>query len=274
MRRALGCALVVSALGGACRSAGAPPPPSGSLAVAEAALDLGEPQSVELQLEPLFADGAGASSAADRFWSAWLLAQARALRALDVPLQGGVEERALRASRELGALYFAGVAAQEALAAGAGEPSPVRAGLEVVDAERGLELLRLAVLSRLGFGERVAWIADQLGDLEAPATVASLLELSGLHARLEPRVWYALFGDRSRRDPARAYPLAVRTLAASDRSPGSLGREEIRAVERWIEEEAPFLYRCPACGQAAVPQLRACPNDQTPLERFIGGRRP
>jgi len=52
------------------------------------------------------------------------------------------------------------------------------------------------------------------------------------------------------------------------------GQDAYPLVDAWIENEAPFVYRCPECAQPAIPQLRACPNDQVRLERFVARPRP
>jgi len=241
---------------------------SPALDVAAAALDLGEIETVERALEPQLADGAPQWSPEERFWSCWLLAQAKALAALDRAGDWDAESRAERTSLEVSAAYFAGLAANAALRVDAGSHAPGSPDLSFEDAALGLELLRVALLERLGFSERAQWRAAQIPGLASASEIASVIERSGLHERLHARVWWALFQERSRRAPAEAFPFAVGALRAADPWPGALDQDEVRGIEGWIKEGAPFTFRCPECSQPAIPELRSCPNDQTPLERF------
>jgi hypothetical protein len=273
---ALRLALVgLAALAGAgCRSGGASDDGPPALDVAAAALDLGEVETVERALEPQLADGAPQWSPEDRFWSCWLLAQAKALRALDLSNDWGADVSAERTGLEVNAAYFAGLAANAALRADGNSHAPGSPELGFEQAALGLELLRVSLLERLGFSERAQWRAAQIPGLASTGEIARELEQSGLHERLHARVWWALFQERSRRDPAGAFPFAVAALRAADPWPGSLDAEEVRGVEGWIQHGAPFAFRCPECSQAAIPELRGCPNDQTALERFEAGPRP
>jgi hypothetical protein len=268
MIRAATTALALLAIAASCRTSGAERAGRDPLDVAATALDLGEAGALESQLEPLFADAARPLDPEPRFWSAWMLAQARALRALEVP-PGGGGAGIQRTSLELGALYFARQASDVRSSADGAAPVPGGGEVTVADAARGLDLLRVALLARLGFDERVAWVLDQLPGTGTLVDLAERVDRSGLHERLRPGVWLALFGDRARRDPTQAFPFAAAALASSDLSPGSAAAADVLAVEAWIEHEAPFVYCCPECAQPAIPQLRACPNDQTRLDRFV-----
>lgn len=266
--RAARLVLVALACAG-CRSSGDGASGSPALDVAAAALDLGEVAAVERALEPNLADGAPEWSAEDRFWSCWLLAQAKALKALD--LSGDWQSAALqeRTALEVNSAYFAGLAANAALRVEGGSHAPGDAELSFDEASIGLELLRVSLLERLGFSERAQWRAAQIPGLASAPEISAELGRSGLHERLQARVWWALFQERSRREPASAFPFAVAALRAADPWPGALDVEEVRGVERWIQQGAPYTYQCPECGQGAIPELRGCPNDQTPLERFV-----
>jgi len=249
-----------------CRSSGDSRSPA--LDVAAAALDLGEVAAVERALEPQLADGAPEWSAEERFWSCWLLAQAKALKALDLSGTGQADALQERTALEVNAAYFAGLAANAALRTSGGSHAPGDPELSFDEAVVGLELLRVSLLERLGFSERAQWRAAQIPGLSSADEIAAEVGHSGLHERLHARVWWALFQERSRRDPATAFPFAVAALRAADAEPGALDAQEVRGVERWIQQGTPYGYRCPECRQAAIPELRGCPNDQTPLERF------
>ena len=251
-----------------CRSGGGGDSGSPALDVAAAALDLGEVASVERALEPQLADGAPEWSAEERFWSCWLLAQAKALKALDLSGDWQSDASKERTALEVNAAYFAGLAANAALRTSGGSHAPGDPELSFEEAAVGLELLRVSLLERLGFSERAQWRAAQIPGLSSAGEIAQEIDRSGLHERLHARVWWALFQERSRRDPATAFPFAVAALRAADPWPGALDAAEVHGVERWIQQGVPYAYRCPECGQAAIPELRGCPNDQTPLERF------
>lgn len=233
-----------------------------------------DPLETERILAPLGADGPARPQV--RFWATWMLARAHALAALRARDEAAGAALAVeghpRAMHEVAALYHARAALHdlpEAEAAGRVELPLELAGCDAADAAAGLELLEIGLLERLGFEERVTRLLEQRPTLLDPFAAAAMLELGRVEPRLAAPIWLALFQRLQRGDQADAFACAARALAASDLAPGALEAADVARLERWIRSGARSRFRCPECRQEAVPELRACPNDHTPLERFV-----
>lgn len=260
------------ALAGCRASPPAAPPPAQVLEHAWRIHAAADPLEIERVLAPLGADGPAPPDV--RFWASWMLARAHALAALrarDVTAELAAAGHP-RSQHEVAALYHARAALHDldaAQAAGRTELPLELAGCDAADAGAGLELLEVGLLERLGFEERATRLLEQRPGLLDPLAVAALLERGRIEPRLGAPIWLALFQRHQREDDAAAFACASRALAASDLSPGALEPADVARLERWIRSGARLRFRCPDCGQEAVPELRACPNDHTPLERFV-----
>lgn len=242
--------------------------PSG-LAQAQAAAGFGELAQAERELATLFSDEVPRARRGEVFWAGWFLAHAHARLAFEPAREVGLGGGAARAAHAQAAFYYARSGRLELDVA----PDRPPAGLEYAgdrfDAALGLDLLELALEGLLGFQERVARRVGAQGDLALPGGAVRLGEAAHLDGFTRVRLDLALHGHFGRNDPERAFEFAARALEAGDRSTGILGEREEAALEAWIRTGAGRPFRCPECRQPAVPELRACPNDQTPLARFL-----
>ena len=262
MRRAL----PLLALLGAC--AGAPDvrrEPADVLR-ATAAERFGELAAAERELAPLFLDDVPRARRGEVFWAGWFLAGAHARAALEPARDVGLGGGAVRAAHAQAALYYARRARLELDAAPDRPPEGLDYAGSRDDAALGLDLLELALEARLGFADRVARMVEAGPELARPDGALRLAEQAQLDARQTARLELALWDYWAPRDEERAFDLAVDVLRAADGLDGLLARSEVARLEAWIREGGRF--RCPECRQPAVPELRACPNDQTPLGRF------
>jgi hypothetical protein len=250
----------------ACAGGGAREP--ADLTQAQAAERFGDMAQAERELAPLFVDGVPRARRPEVFWAGWFLAGAHARQAFEPPRDVGLGGGALRASHAQAALWYARRARLELDVA----PDLPPQGLEFAggrdDAALGLDLLELALEGQLGFDERVGRMLEADPELSRPGGAARLAQSARLDARAAARLELALFRYASTRDPQRAFDSAVRVLEASDAQAGVLGEREVAGLENWIRSGGGRPFRCPDCRQSAQPELRACPNDQTPLARF------
>jgi hypothetical protein len=205
------------------------------------------------------------------FWSCWLLAQAKALAALDRAGDWDAESRAERTSLEVNAGYFAGLAANAALRVDAGAHAPGSPDLSFEDAALGLELLRVALLERLGFSERAQWRAAQIPGLASASEIAAVIERSGLHERLHARVGGRSSRSARRRVPAEAFPFAVGALRAPTpglarstrkRCAGSRAGSRRGPVHLPLPRVQP-ARRSPSCGSARTTRPRSSASSRT-----------
>jgi hypothetical protein len=225
----------------------------------------GDLAQAERALAPLFLDDVPRARRGEVFWAGWFLATAHARAAFEPPRDVGLGGGGARAAHAQAALYYARRARTCLDAA----PDLPPAGLEYPgnrdQAALALDLLELALEAQLGFDERVARMVEANAELTRLGGEARLAEAAHLDPRQSARLDLALWGHWAQRDEARALELAADTLVAADAHDGLLGQVEIARLEDWIRQGGRF--RCPECRQAAVPELRACPNDQTPLAR-------
>ncbi|HVS19274.1 MAG TPA: hypothetical protein VMT18_11785, partial [Planctomycetota bacterium] len=194
------------------------------------------------------------------------LATSHARAACEPPRDLGLGGGGVRAAHAQAALYYARRARHELDAAPDRAPPELEFAGGRDEAALGLDLVELALEALLGFDQRVSRMVEANADLTRPGGAERLAQAARLDPRLAARLDLALWEHWVQRDEARAFDLAVRALAAGDAGDGILGEREVAALEAWIRADGRF--RCPACRQAAVPELRACPNDQTPLARF------
>lgn len=239
------------------------------LTLAQASAEFGDLAQAERELVPLFADEVPGARRGEVFWAGWFLAQAHARLAFEPARDVGLGGGAARAAHAQAAFDYAR-RARLALDAAPDLPPP---GLEFagnsMDAALGLDLLELALEGALGFQERVARRVGAQAELDRPGGPQRLTQAARLDGRTALRVDLALFEHWAQSDPARAFECAARALEAGDRSAGWLGEREEARLEAWIRGGAGRPFRCPECRQPAVPELRACPNDQTPLAQFL-----
>lgn len=239
--------------------------------LAQTAERFGELERAERSLAALFADEVPRARRCEVFWAGWFLACAHARLAFEPPRDVGLGGGALRAAHAQAALYYARRARLELGVAPELPPEGLEFAGDCNDAALGLDLLELALQGQLGFGERVARMLEADGELAREGGEARLAQAARLDPRTAVRLDLALFDHWSGRDAQRAFHFAVHALAASDAQVGLLGEREVARLEGWIRAGAGRPFRCPECRQPAAPELRACPNDQTPLENFLLG---
>lgn len=230
---------------------------------------LAEPDVLELErrLAPLLAANAR-SSASERFWAAFALAEGHALRAQSTAGRADPDHR--RARAEVAALYYAEIAAAHAGGAVGGAELPASiAAVSAEDASLALEFVSLSLLRGLGFDERVARLCRRRELFLDPGAGALVLERGGVDPRLHAGVWNVVFEELEYVDPRAAVVAAARALVTSDQAPGALSDERIELLEGYVREGSGFELRCPDCRTPAVPELRSCPNDHTPIDRFF-----
>jgi hypothetical protein len=262
-----GAAALLALVACACGGARQVREPAG-LAQAQAAADFGDLAQAERELAPLFGDDVPDARRGEVFWAGWFLAHAHARLAFEPARDVGLGGGAARAAHAQAAFFYAR-RARLALDAAPDLPPP---GLEFagdsLDAALGLDLLELALEGLLGFRERVARRVAAAAELGRPGGPLRWIQAAHLDDRTALRVDLALFDLRVDSDPQGAFECAVRVLEAGDRHAGLLGEREEARLEAWIRGGAGRPFRCPECRQPATPELRACPNDQTPLAQF------
>lgn len=263
MRRA--AVLLVAGLA-ACGSAPERRPPSGEVARAVAASSSGDLAQAERELAPLFVDDVPEARRGEVFWAGFVLARAHARAALGAGGDAGPGGGGARASHAQAALYYADRARRALESSGERPPAELDDAGTRDEAALALDLLELSLQGLLGFDERVARMVQANAELLRPGGAERLAREARLDAPLEARLDLTLWEHWAPRDERRAFDLAVRTLTASDAAAAPLAPRDVARVEAWLRRDGRF--RCPECRQAAVPELRACPNDQTPLARF------
>jgi hypothetical protein len=242
------------------------------LGLAQSALAEGDLELAERDLSGLFVDGLPIERAGDVFWAGWMLASAHAdlaLAANAFGADGGVE----RMGHTQAALFYARSARATQYFAADDPPEGLEFAGSHDDAALALDLLEIVLLARLGFAESAARLLETRPGLMEAESAQELTERARLGGNLAVHLTLALFEIESLRAGPRAFELAVGVLEAADRHPGVLDREAVARVEDWIRTGSEWTFRCPECRQAAVPELRACPNDQTPLAGFFPERR-
>jgi hypothetical protein len=227
------------------------------LSQARAAQLSGDLAGAERELQPLFVDGVPRERRSQVFWAGWWLAGAHARLAFEPPRDAVPGGGALRASHAQAALWYTGRARATLDAAPDRAPPELEFAGGRDEAALGLDLLELALQGHLGFDEPVARLLAADPELARPGGAERRAQSARLDPRFATRLELALFHQRPARAPAAAHA-----------QPGWLGEREVAGLEDWIRGGAGRAFLCPDCRLPARPELRACPNDQTPLARF------
>ena len=146
-------------------------------------------------------------------------------------------------------------------------------GFDVETASINLDLCMLVVQAQLGFGANVERTLDNSNELHTDAGAKRLLDRTHFDTSLRPWIYFTLFDYLKTRNEPSAYRFGVLAMESAGDANGTLGPKRNAAIIRWIKEGSNYVFKCPQCNSAAVPEMHACPTDQTPLIDFFAAER-
>jgi hypothetical protein len=146
-------------------------------------------------------------------------------------------------------------------------------GFDVETAQINLELCMLVVQAELGFESNVERTLDNSNEMWTDAGAIRLLDRTHFDTSLRPWVFYTLFDYLKTRNEPAAYRFGVLAMEHAGDANGTLGTKRTAGIIHWIKEGSHFVFKCPQCNSAAVPEMHACPTDQTPLIDFFAAER-
>jgi hypothetical protein len=141
-------------------------------------------------------------------------------------------------------------------------------------AQTNLALCELVVQAELGFQSNVERTLDNSNEMWTDAGAIRLLDRTQFDKSLRPWIYFTLFDYLKTRNEPAAYRFGVLAMEHAKDAQGALGSKRLAGIVTWIKSGSRYVFKCPQCNSDAVPEMHACPTDQTPLIDFFASEKP
>jgi len=265
-------------------------------------VETGNLQTVTARMQAVLSETSSkpADFAMQRFFSAFMLAQAHLAASLDRPFLeeatsagsriGGIGQRASSTGQRLrpsmtghltAAIYHASVArGMVGSAASSGNDRdgvalvPDRlASLGPMDADANLQVLMGSAYARLGFQAEVRNFLDGSPQLLVVESCGTTLDRLQVQPKLRPWIHAMIWEHLSGNDPRDAFPFGVLALEGGARHGLALPRQVADRIDDWIRTGSTIQFVCRKDGTPFVTGLQSCPNCSSPHLEYVAKER-